>query len=226
MNKKIISKKFLKGSIEITKNGPYHVSNLPLDEVVMVCTDDGSPIDWKEGKKFKVEKNYSLCRCGHSKNKPFCTGKHLKNGFDGTERASREKFSKNAEKINGIKIKLLDNHSFCNHSGFCTVGVGVWEGVAVANDKISKEKVVKQICNCPTGRLVAIDKNTNKEIEPKFKESISLIEEPEGHGAIWIKGKVEIKTSDGKKIEKRNRVCLCRCGKSQNKPFCDGSHLE
>lgn len=226
MAKRNISKKDSEGLIEITKNGPYHVSNLPLDEAIMVCTDDGSPINWKKGKDFKVEKKYSLCRCGQSKNKPFCTGEHLKNGFDGTEVASKEKFSKNAEKIDGEKLILLDNESFCNHSGFCTVGKGVWEEVAVANDKISKEKVVKKICDCPTGRLVAIDKIKKREIGPKFKESISLIEEPEGNGAIWVKGKVEIKLSDGEKLEKRNRVCLCRCGKSKNKPFCDGSHLD
>ena len=29
---------------------------------------------------------------------------------------------------------------------------------------------------------------------------------------------------DGKNYEVRNRVTLCRCGRSNNKPFCDGSH--
>ncbi|MFA6319595.1 MAG: CDGSH iron-sulfur domain-containing protein [Bacteroidales bacterium] len=220
------TKSYSKSSIQISKNGPYLVSNLPLDEAIMVCTDDGSPIDWKKGKNIKTRKDYALCRCGHSKNKPFCTGEHNKIGFNGEETASKEKFLKNSEVTVGKKLALLDNGSFCNHSGFCTVGIGVWEGVMVANDKNSKEKVVKQICNCPTGRLVALDISTKKELEPKFKKSISLIEEPEGHGAIWVKGKVEIKSCDGKKLEKRNRVCLCRCGKSQNKPFCDGSHLD
>jgi len=32
--------------------------------------------------------------------------------------------------------------------------------------------------------------------------------------------------ADGRAYEVRNRVSLCRCGKSKNKPFCDGSHLE
>jgi len=224
--KKVLKKNNEEGSISIAKNGPYLVSNLPLDESIMVCTNDGSPIDWKKGKKIFVEKNYALCRCGHSSNKPFCTGAHIKAEFDGTETATNEKFLKNVEVLQSKKLKLLDNNSFCNHSGFCTVGVGVWDGVISANDKSSKEKVVKQICDCPTGRLVVVDKITKKALEPKFKKSISLIEEPEGNGALWVKGKVEIKSSTGKKLEKRNRVCLCRCGKSQNKPFCDGSHLD
>jgi CDGSH-type Zn-finger protein len=216
----------LKSVIKITKDGPYLVSNLPLREEIMVCTDDGSPVDWKKGKIINAEKDYALCRCGHSKNKPFCTGEHKKIGFDGTETASTDKFSKNVEVTSGKKLKLLDNHSFCNHSGFCTVGEGVWDGVIFAEDNSSKEKVAKQICNCPTGRLVAVDKKTKKEIEPKFEKSISLITEPEGNGAIWVKGKVDIKSTNGKSLEKRNRVCLCRCGKSNNKPFCDGQHLE
>ncbi|MHB8164175.1 MAG: CDGSH iron-sulfur domain-containing protein [Methanoregula sp.] len=32
--------------------------------------------------------------------------------------------------------------------------------------------------------------------------------------------------ADGKPYTVRNRVTLCRCGKSGNKPFCDGSHVE
>ena len=30
---------------------------------------------------------------------------------------------------------------------------------------------------------------------------------------------------DGEEYEVRNRVTLCRCGRSQNKPFCDGRHV-
>ncbi len=224
--KKVLEKSAVEGSISITKNGPYLVSNLPLDEAIMVCEKDGSPVDWKKGKNIKTEKNYALCRCGHSTNKPFCTGAHIKAGFDGTQTATKENFLMNVEITEGKKLNLLDNNSFCNHSGFCTVKNGVWDGVMNAKDKLTKKKVVKQICDCPTGRLVALDKKTNKELEPKFEKSISLIEEPEGKGALWVKGKVEIKSSDNKSYEKRNRVCLCRCGKSQNKPFCDGSHLE
>ncbi|MFA6269345.1 MAG: CDGSH iron-sulfur domain-containing protein [archaeon] len=219
---KIVSKK----NISVLPNGPYLVSDLPLDDAIMVCEVDGSPVDWKKGKTIVVPKNYALCRCGHSKTKPFCSGEHSKINFDGTETASKEKFYKNTSKTSGPKLELLDNSSFCNHSGFCTTGEGAWDLVEKNKTKKSKVEIVKQICDCPTGRLVVIDKNTNKALEPKVKESISLIKEPEGDGAIWVKGGVEIKSSDGSIYEKRNRVCLCRCGKSRNKPFCDGSHLE
>ncbi|MFA6064240.1 MAG: CDGSH iron-sulfur domain-containing protein [archaeon] len=224
-SKESLTKKSSK-NITISKNGPYLVSELPLDEAIMVCTDDGSAVGWKKGKVIETQKNYALCRCGQTKTPPFCCGEHNKIDFDGTETASKENFASNVEKTVGKKLTLLDNDSFCNHSGFCTVGEGVWNLVEGAESTKSKEEAVKKTCNCPTGRLVVIDTKTKKEIEPNYKESISLITEPEGQGAIWVKGKVEIKSSDGKAYEKRNRVCLCRCGKSQNKPFCDGTHLE
>jgi CDGSH-type Zn-finger protein len=31
-------------------------------------------------------------------------------------------------------------------------------------------------------------------------------------------------SGDGAAYETRNRVTLCRCGQSSNKPFCDGTH--
>ena len=35
-----------------------------------------------------------------------------------------------------------------------------------------------------------------------------------------------IEGADGEAYEARNRVTLCRCGASNNKPFCDGKHVE
>ena len=43
-------------------------------------------------------------------------------------------------------------------------------------------------------------------------------------GPIWVKGGIKIISSDNKTYEIRNRVTLCRCGQSKNKPFCDGTH--
>jgi CDGSH-type Zn-finger protein len=35
-----------------------------------------------EGTIIKTETNFSLCRCGHSKEKPFCDGSHREVGFE------------------------------------------------------------------------------------------------------------------------------------------------
>jgi hypothetical protein len=58
--------------IRIRKNGPYEVEgNIPLR------TDH-----WNDG---AMHDHYALCRCGASKNKPFCDGSHWKAGFKDDE---------------------------------------------------------------------------------------------------------------------------------------------
>ena len=84
-----------KGGIKIAKDGPYLVSgNLPLKKEIIVADENGDSSAWEKGKEYPgQEGKYALCRCGHSKNKPFCDGSHLKAGFDGTETASKENYS-------------------------------------------------------------------------------------------------------------------------------------
>jgi CDGSH-type Zn-finger protein len=44
------------------------------------------------------------------------------------------------------------------------------------------------------------------------------------NGPLWIRGGIPVAGADGREYEVRNRVTLCRCGRSNNKPLCDGSH--
>ena len=69
---------------------------------------------------------------------------------------------------------------------------------------------------------------TGKALEPKFEKSIVIIEYPPRgeHGPLWICSGIPIGSATGKQYEIRNRVTLCRCGKSLNKPFCDGRHIQ
>ena len=70
--------------IVISKNGPYLVSGkLPLDKAIILADDEGQPLKWKFCDKFPEKEDYSLCRCGKSKNKPFCDGTHVDEGFNG-----------------------------------------------------------------------------------------------------------------------------------------------
>jgi len=62
-----------KQKILISKNGPYLVSgNVPLAKEISVAKSIGEPENWEKGKKYPLQKSYALCRCGKSKNKPFC----------------------------------------------------------------------------------------------------------------------------------------------------------
>lgn len=41
---------------------------------------------------------------------------------------------------------------------------------------------------------------------------------------LFVRGRLRVVDADGNVIREDTRVALCRCGASENKPFCDGSH--
>jgi len=216
------------GKVKITKNGPYLVSGgLPLGKEKSMVGKEGEPETWENGDGYPKQENYALCRCGNSKNKPFCDGSHAATGFDGTETASKHKYHRQANRVEGPGIFLADAPSFCSAARFCHLAGGTWANVKKSGDPRAKKMAQQTACNCPSGRLVVYDKKTGKIIEPKFTPSISLIEDTQAKvsGPVWLKGGIELESADGKKYEVRNRCTVCRCGKSGNKPFCDGTHI-
>ena len=217
-----------KAKIVIVKDGPYRVSGgLPLDTEIIGVGSSGEPEKWIKGKRYPVREQYNLCRCGRSANKPFCDGTHVETAFDGSETASRKPFAEQSIRIEGPGIDLLDAESLCAEARFCHPEGGTWQLITESDQPGEKKAVIRQACNCPSGRLVALDKKTGEPIEPRFTPAISLVEDPQkkASGPIWVKGGVEIESADGQAHETRNRVTLCRCGESDNKPFCVGNHI-
>lgn len=213
--------------IQIAKDGPYMVSgNLPLNKQTIGTNAAGESVKWVQGQTYPPREQYALCRCGQSASKPFCDGSHTKTGFDGTETASRETYQQQAKIIQGPSMSLTDVESLCGFARFCDPNGQVWNLVNETDTPVAKKHFINEACDCPSGRLVAWDNSTGKPIEPKYEPSIGLIEDPaqECSGPAWVKGGVQVIGSDGFKYEVRNRVTLCRCGASQNKPFCDGTH--
>ena len=213
--------------VSVCKDGPYTVSGrLPLAKEIIVIGKEGEPESWKKGEKYPDKENYDLCRCGKSKSKPYCDKTHAKTGFDGTETAGNKKHAELAEKISGPELDLADAEGFCAGARFCHLASGTWDLVEKPRNKKAKELAIQSACNCPSGRLVVSDKKTGKPIEPVFEPSVSLVEDPQKNvsGPIRLKGGVTVVSADGAEYETRNRVTLCRCGESSNKPFCDGSH--
>jgi hypothetical protein len=104
---------------------------------------------------------------------------------------------------------------------------GIWNLVEQSDDPDARKTAIEEACNCPSGRLVITDNESGKAIEPDFEKSIVVIEYPAKgeRGPLWVRGGIPIQSADGKPYEIRNRVTLCRCGRSENKPFCDGSHI-
>ncbi len=213
--------------IRVLKNGPYRVSgNIPLIKMLIQCDSKGIPAKWVMGEKLQTKESYSLCRCGQSKTKPFCDGTHKKVNFDGTETSDNELYEKMAKVIDSPKLILKDAEILCASARFCHRGGDIWQVVLQSDESWAKKNAIDNACDCPSGRLVVVDKETGKTIEPSLEKSIGLIDDPGigGDGPIWVRGAIPIYSAEGKPYEVRNRVTLCRCGKSTNKPFCDSSH--
>jgi CDGSH-type Zn-finger protein len=214
--------------IQISKDGPYLVKgDLPLAKQTIGTNAAGESIEWTAGPAYPAQSQYALCRCGRSAVKPFCDGSHKKVGFDGTETASREPYRRQAKRIQGPSMSLTDVEGLCAFARFCDPNGQVWNLVNQTDNPTARRHFVRQTGECASGRLVAWDNATGESVEPQYDPSIGLVQDPanECSGPLWVRGGVQVVGSDGYEYELRNRVTLCRCGASRNKPFCDGTHV-
>ncbi len=228
--------------ITITANGPYLVEGaLPLAHQHIVANAQGESQSWREGNAVAVPAadRYALCRCGQSATKPFCDGAHQRVGFDGTETASREPYDKQAQHTEGPTLVLDDAKELCAFARFCDAKGQVWNLVLESDQPAAARLVEQQAGDCPGGRLRArqraqaqsgghaVESQFEPQFESQFEPSIGLVQDTAKgvSGPLWVRGGIRVLSADGSAYEVRNRVALCRCGVSDNKPFCDGSHV-
>jgi CDGSH-type Zn-finger protein len=213
--------------VVVTQNGPYAVTGkVPLALQIIRANEGGFSWNWEESRTFDVPDRYELCRCGHSSNKPFCDGTHAKVGFDGKETATRQPYARQAETFEGPTLLLQDAEELCAFARFCDPGGKVWNLIERTGEPAARKLAIREAMSCPGGRLVLHDRRTGQTIEPDLSPSIGVVEDPAlgCSGPLWIRGGIRIESPDGKPYEIRNRVAVCRCGASINKPFCNGSH--
>lgn len=212
--------------ITISRNGPYVVTDLPLSRRAIRSNAADESIEWMELERLSTPERYFLCRCGQSANKPYCDGSHKQAGFDGTKTASRESYAPQAAVFDGPALAMMDAPALCAFARFCDRDGKVWNTVGSATRGAPKDALIAQINQCPSGRLTARDKAAGRIVEPQLDPQVVLLEDPleQCSGPIFVGGGVEIVDEDGIPWERRNRVTLCRCGESKNKPFCDGTH--
>ncbi len=213
--------------IKVVKNGPYQVKgSIPLEELTFDLNARGFALTYEQVRKYPVTDTYYLCRCGKSLAKPFCDGKHLE-GFDGTETAPHTCYEETAEFIEGKQVDLLDAKELCAYARFCDTKSGTWNLVCNAENADAVDIIRHQCNSCPSGRLTMVTK-AGERIEPYLMKGISILKDPKApaEGPLWVKGGIEIEDAGGHCYPVRNRVTACCCGKSGNKPFCDGTHLD
>jgi CDGSH-type Zn-finger protein len=206
--------------IRVLRDGPYEVIGLPLARTAQVETEYGEPVDWEPLEPLEVGARYRLCRCGNSSTKPFCDDTHDE-GFDGTEVADRAPRSTRATVWAGDGVVMTDDFSLCTHAGYCGDRfTRVWEMIDETADPVIRERLQRMVSLCPSGRLAYAPAEGEPDVEPAFEPHVALCRD----GPILVRGGIAVESEDGQSYEVRNRVTLCRCGHSSNKPFCDGTH--
>lgn len=208
-------------------NGPYYLLNdVKPKTVENLQNSKGEPLSTVSG--------VALCRCGASKNKPFCDGTHSIIGFS-TDNKVGESTSSNSVETKIIKdkrkdylgrrITVHDNRRICSHAAEC---INNLPSVFKLNsrpwidpDASEVNKIVDTIGKCPSGALsYSIDG-----IEYRDQNDRNPMVTVSRDGPYVVTGAVElignnIQFGDGSK----EHYTLCRCGASNIKPFCDGMH--
>ena len=214
-----------KPQIRILKNGPYLVTGgVPLSEKIIVPIGEGYV--YQDGRPLPQRETSTLCRCGQTKTPPFCDGAHVASEFDGEETACQKGYAERATRIKGDAIDLLDDGR-CAFARFCHRDSGdAWELAENCDTEFLRSEAILAANECPAGRLTALDKDGTPH-EPEYAPAIEILQDPEEQvsAGIFVKGGIPIESADGTIYEVRNRVVLCRCGLSRNKPFCDAAHV-
>ncbi len=185
-------------------DGPYIVKNLAHFE-----NSRQEPI--------AVKPVMALCRCGASKNRPFCDGSHVRVGF--SDKKSPERVPDQRDEYRGKGITIYDNRGICSHAGYCTAnlpqvfrqGKEPW----IDPDAAEPDEIRRVIDMCPSGALAY-----EAAPAPTGKPRIRIAR----NGPYLITGGPVLAGTDLGDRAPKDHYTLCRCGRSKNKPRCDGSH--
>jgi CDGSH-type Zn-finger protein/uncharacterized Fe-S cluster protein YjdI len=210
-------------------NGPYYFINEMEPKVV-------ENLQNSKGESLSVIRGVSLCRCGASNNKPFCDGTHSKIGFssenkeeDDTNNSHDHPTMVKDKRKNyvGKGITIHDNRKICSHAAECVnnlpsvfkLNARPWINPDAAE---TKEEIINTIRKCPSGALsYSID---GMEYQDQ-NDRMPMITVSKG-GPYLITGGIELIGDNTQWAEgaSKEHYVLCRCGASNNKPFCDGMH--
>jgi CDGSH-type Zn-finger protein/uncharacterized Fe-S cluster protein YjdI len=121
-------------------------------------------------------------------------------------------------------IAVLYDVKRCIHAAECVRGL---PGVFDPNrrpwadpSQASASELAETIARCPTGAL-GLEGVDAAETSSSEDNVVSV----QADGPLFLRGRLELGLASGEAL-RETRMALCRCGDSENKPFCDNSHLE
>lgn len=116
----------------------------------------------------------------------------------------------------------------CIHSAKCVHGLPEVfkpkEKRWIQMENATTDAIVNAVKGCPSG---ALGYYMNADGKPEDKEEAQLEAtkvEVIDNGPLMVYGLINVKHTDGNEEVKKRATAFCRCGKTANKPFCDGSH--
>ncbi len=120
-------------------------------------------------------------------------------------------------------LTILWEPKKCIHAAICVKELpGVYDPNAkpwIAPENASIDELKAQIDKCPSAAL-SYEKNETTNKTRNMKTEVELMK----NGPLLVKGDVAIKSADGTVVVKEKMTAFCRCGASENKPYCDGKH--
>jgi CDGSH-type Zn-finger protein/truncated hemoglobin YjbI len=203
--------------IRCAHNGPYLVTNAERVR------------DWLGG-EIPVIPQMALCRCGGSEIKPICDGACASNGF--SDRKDPKRVPDKRDSYEGVQLTVFDNRGICQHSGFCTDRLNTvfhTEGAFVSPSGGRMDDIIRAVRDCPSGALsYAIDGvEVRGQVDWDNRRDPAI--EVTRDGPYRITGGIALSDARGEPVRRAQgssleHYALCRCGHSQNKPFCSGMH--
>ena len=133
--------------------------------------------------------------------------------------------SKPKEYTNG-EVTVVWETEKCIHSAICAKGLPQvfqpkdrpW----IKIDAAETETIVNQVKQCPTGALSFYMNNEADKTSEHLETKVEVLED----GPLLVYGTLKVTHKDGKQEIKNRTTAFCRCGLSDNKPFCDGTHTK
>lgn len=211
-------------AVNVRPRGPYLVNaEVPVRRSSIVKSEHEESLTYHSQEPMDTGDGLTaLCRCGGSANKPFCDGSHNNIEWEDAETASGS-YADRSSDLGGEGLTIRDDRSICVHAGFCgNSATNVWNMAAETGDSLIRAQAISMIERCPSGALTYALTDAEDSNEQDLPVQVAIIDD----GPLYVSGGVPVVSAEGETYEVRNRVTLCRCGASANKPFCDGAHSD
>jgi CDGSH-type Zn-finger protein/truncated hemoglobin YjbI len=208
----------LQPTIQNAHNGPYLVTNVQRLHTYL-------------GEAVQATPQLALCRCGESKMKPYCDGSHARIGF--TDAKDPRRVPDRPDSYSGQQVTVLDNRGICQHSGLCTDRLAAVFRASqepfVAPSGGRMDEIIRAVRDCPSGALSFAIDGQEARSQVDWHDGRPQAIEVTRDGPYRISGGIPLTDSGGNPVPRNagssaEHCALCRCGHSQNKPFCSGMH--